>query len=250
MSYKQPFTHVVDFLNLAGGTGVSYTDFEFKIDPQHHFEFIKLMHVATSNIANLKWYNATTGRYYTQPQVDLRAFSGTAFSGITANGFKPAILPAPIKVSAGSEMVLSAADKSGSTNTIRLGLHGNYLFGGSAPWEGRQKERWDIPINFGTVGANQSATKTIVLENKAGFLISKLTGIRSGSCLVYIMSEKRPWMSRACHFDNMFGNGQFGNVLTSPKWITEEQTITVNVMDLSGSANTISMVLTGERVYA
>ncbi len=249
MSYKQPYIHAVDYLPLTSGTGVAYTDFEFKISSDNNYEFLKMIHQATSNSINVKWYNSTTGRYYFQPHADIRGVSGTAFSGITPNGFIPGIFTMPITVSAGTELVMSAADNSGSSNTVRIALHGNYIYDGVAPWEGLRRENWSIPVNFGAVGANQSATKTVVLENKAGLLVNKITGFRTGSCLIYIMSDGMPWMSRAIHFDNLCGNGQFGDMLPSTKWVKPGSSITINIMDLSGSSNTVGIVLTGERVY-
>lgn len=247
--YKQPFIYVADFLPLTGGTGVSYTDFEFKIDLKSNFELLRIIHIANDDRINVKLYNGTTGRYFFQPQADIRDISGTAFSGITPNGFIPYQLPIPLKLSAGTELVLSASDKSGSNNNLRTAMYGNHLYGGEAPWIKRKLEKFDIPINFGVVGAYQSASKTVVLENKAGYLVTKIGGIRTGSCLVYITSGEKPWMSRAVHFDNLCGNGQFGNALTTPKWIKEKSTITFNVMDLSGSSNTISLTLNGARAY-
>lgn len=247
--WKKPYAYCVDFLPLTGSSGVSYTDFDVKV-VETNFEIIKLIHKADSDAINVKLMNSTTGRYYFSPQADIRFVSGSAFSGITVNGFISCILPTPTTISRDASLVYSASDKSGSSNNLRVAMWGNQLFNGVSPYEKRTKrEMWEIPIDTGTMAAYGSITKNITIEGNAGMLVHKLTGLRTGSCSVMISSRSQPWLSRETHFDNVFGNGQFGNTLPSPMWLPEGSVITVQITDLSGSTNQAIMLLKGERVY-
>lgn len=246
--YKEPFVYGVN-LTLAGGTGVDYTDFEVKIDNNVHFELLRFTHHSTSDAINMKIFNSTTGRDFLRSKADLRVISGKAFNGITPNGFIPYNLARPWTLPAGSELLVSAADKSASTNTLHFALHGNHILQGDAPYAQRkERDLWDFQLDMGSIPAYGSVTKTLILDKDAGFLCHKLTAVRTSDCVVYI-SDQKPWMSRETHIDNMFGNGQFGNALTSPRWTKEGGIITVRISDTSGSANTVKLVFKGEKVY-
>jgi len=247
--WKEPFSFSADFLPLAGGTGVAYSSFELKIPNSNDFEIIRSIHKATSNVANLRIFNATSGRDILRKQGDLRAISSTAYSGITANGFVPYTWPIPYLLNAGTELNIFAADASGSSNNLRYSMHGNNVYDGVAPYEHRKKrEPYAFVITADSLAAYSTVTKTMVVDTNAGFLISKLTGVATGECTVFIQDVK-PWSSRDAHFYNMVGNSQFGNSLTSRRWIPEKTMLTVRFTDISGSTNTIAINFIGERVY-
>jgi hypothetical protein len=197
----------------------------------------------------MKIIDSSDGYEITRPSGDVRAISSSAFSGITANGFTPYNFPTPYMISADSELLVQAADKSNASNYFRLAIHGNKVYSGKAPYEHRTKrEVFEFPFNLGSIAAYDTVTRTFVLDSSAGFLVSKITGSSSGSCLIFIQ-DVRPWFSGDVHFYNMVGNSQFGNNLTSKRWLPEKTELTIRVTDLSGSANTVKISLQGERVY-
>ena len=247
--WKEPFAYCVDFLPLTGGAGLAYTNFEIKTPPNCDFEVIRSIHQATSNMVNLRILNATTGRDVLRGQGDLRGISSTSFSGITPNGFTPYTWPIPYYLVAGTELNVSAADNSGVDNNVRFVLHGNNIYSNDAPYEGRKtRESYSFAISSGALAAYGTVTKTLLLDTNAGFLVSKLTGEADGAATVLIQ-DKRPWSSRDIHFNNMVGNSQFGNSLTSRRWMPEKTMVSVRFTDISGSANSITISFHGERVY-
>lgn len=247
--WKEPFVHAIDFLPLTASlTGDAFQDVNVKIAGDSHFEMLRLIHFATDDRANLRIINASNGDKIIRDSGDIRAVSSTAFNGISANGFTPYNFPKPYMIPADTEMLIQAADKSNASNYLRLAIHGNKVYGGTAPYEHRTKrENFSFVIDSGTVAAYDTVTKTYKLDSAAGFLVSKLTGSLTATGLVFI-KDVRPWMSSETHFNNMVGNSQFGNVLTSKRWIPESTTITVRFTDLSGSANRFKITFHGERV--
>jgi hypothetical protein len=247
--WKEPFIYCADFLPLAAGSGNAYTSFELKIANNADFELIRSIHQATSDSVNLRIFNATTGRDILRTQGDIRAISSKAFSGITANGFVPYTWPIPYYVPAGTELNIFAADSSGSDNNFRLAFHGNNIYTEDAPYEKRKsRESYAFSMASGSLSAYSTVTKTLMVDTNAGYLISKLTGISTGTCTIYIQ-DKRPWSTRDVHMYNMIGNSQFGNNLTSRRWIPEKTMLSVRFTDISGSTNNISISFQGERVY-
>jgi hypothetical protein len=249
MAFKEPFCIVSDFLPLTASlTGDAFQDVNIKISGDSHFEILRMIHKATSSAANLKITNASTGQQIIKPKGDARSVSSTAFNGITANGFTPYNFPKPYMIPADTELLIQAADLSNVSNYFRLAIHGNKVYGGDAPYANRPKrDIFSFTIDSGSVAAYDTNTKTYILDSAAGFLVSKLTGSRTDTGLVFI-KDIRPWSSSDVHFDNMVGNSQFGNVLTSKRWIPEKTVLTVRFTDLSGSANRFKITFSGERV--
>ncbi len=251
--WKEPYVYVANFLPLTqSATGDAFQDFPIKIAGDSHFEILRSIHKADSNLINLKLINSSNNDEIIRPHGDLRSVSSTAFNGLTANGFVPYNFPKPYLISADSEFLVQAADKSNGVggNKLRLALHGNKLYGGEAPYANRkEREAASIPIDSGSIAAYDTATKVYVLDSDAGFLVSKLTGDRTGSGLISIQ-DVRPWSSQDVHFDNMVGNAQFGNNLTAKRWISDRVKLTIRFTDLSGSTNRFKITFHGERVYA
>ena len=247
--WKEPFCYVADFLPLTASlTGTAFQDFPIKVAEDSHFELLRMIHQATSDQANIRIINSSNGDQIVKPEGDLRCVSSTAYNGLSANGFTPYNLPKPYMVAADTEILIQAADKSNASNYIRVALHGNKVYGGDSPYaHHKNRENFSFVMDSGPVAAYGTATKTYTLDSSAGFLVSKLTGSSTGVGLVFI-KDVRPWMASDVHFYNMVGNGQFGNVLTSKRWIPEKTTITIRFSDLSGSANRFRISFHGERV--
>jgi len=247
--WKEPFVYCADFLPLVAGSGIAYTSFEMKIANNSDFELIRSIHQATSDIINLRIFNATTGRDILRKQGDVRGISSTAYNGITPNGFIPYTWPIPYYVPAGTELNIFAADGSSASNNFRLAFHGNNIYTEDAPYSKRKsREPYSFSMPSGTMDPYSTVTKTLMVDTNAGYLISKLTGFSTGACTIYIQ-DKRPWSTRDVHMYNMIGNSQFGNNLTSRRWIPEKTMLSVRFTDISGSTNNVSISFHGERVY-
>jgi len=247
--WKEPYIYCADFLPLTGGTGVAYSSMTMKIGSAERFELLRSIYQADSDLINVSLLNATTGRDIFK-ESDIRAVSSKALSGITANTFLPYNFPTPYILSSSAELVAEAADKSGSNNNLRMAFHGNRIYDGDAPYENRKnRENFGFTLSSGALSAYGTITKTLILDASCGFLISKLTGVSTGAGMVFIQQGKEPWSSRDVHFYNMIGNSQYGNNLTSRKWIPEKTILSVRFTDLSGSANAMSIMFHGDKVY-
>ena len=247
--WKEPYTYGADFLPLVGASGTAFSEFSIKMDTDAHFEAIKTIFMATDNQINVGLLNATSGRDIIRPKGDIRAVSSTALNAMTANTFLPYVFPIPYVFSAGSEVVVSASDKSGSSNNLRFNIHGNRIMPGNAPYEKRkQREHYSFAIDSGSVSGYGNVTKSFLLDVDAGFLCSKLTGTSTGEGTVFI-TDIKPWSSRDVHFYNMVGNAQYGNHLSSRRWLPERTMLQVRFTDISGSTNRFRITFHGERVY-
>lgn len=247
--FKEPYIYCGDFLPLIGGDGTSFLPFTMKVGSSERFEMLRTIYQADDDRINISLINATTGRDIID-QSDIRAVSSKALSGITPNSFLPYNFPVPYILSSGAVIVLSAADKSGSNNNLRFAIHGNRIYDGEAPYEKRKnREPFSFMISSGNLAAYQTITKTMLLDASTGFLISKLTGVPTGPGMVNIKQGKESWSNRDVHFYNMIGNSQYGNKLTSRKWIPEKTMLSVTFTDISGSSNSMSITFHGEKVY-
>ncbi len=247
--YKEPFIYCADFIPLVGGSGVAFTPFSIKVGADEKFEMLRTIFQATDNRINIQLLNATSGRDIIS-NADIRGASSTALSGITPNTFLPYNFPVPFNISSGTQMILNAADSSGSNNNLRFAIHGNRIFDGDAPYEKRKnREIFSFVVASGALAAYGTVTQTLIVDSSCGYLISKLTGNSTGTGTVFIQQGKQPWSNRDVHFYNMIGNSQYGNHLTSRKWIPEKTVLSVRFTDLSGSANAMSITFSGEKVY-
>lgn len=261
MSYKEPFIYCADFLPLAASlTGDAYVDAPIKTFRNNDYEMIRSIYQATDGRINLRMTNESTGHDMIRQQGDIRAVSSMALSGMTPNGFIPYNFPVPYLLPAGTNFVVSAADKSNASNRLRFAIHGNKIYNGEAPYKNRKKrELFSFTIKSGTLAAYGSVTVNLTLNESYGFLAAKLTGTVTGEGLVFIQdfdtkqqdaTGTRPWSNKDVHFYNMIGNSQFGNLLTSRKWVPERSTISVKFTDLSGLANAMSITFHGEKIFS
>ncbi len=251
MAWKEPFCYVVNLLPLTqSALGTSFQDYPIKIAGDAHFEMIRTIFQADNNQINLKMINSSDGQQIFNTKGDARAISSTAFNGITPNCFTPYNFSRPYMIAANSELLISAADFSNTVggNNFRLAIHGNKVYGGKSPYEDRKKrEVYSFVIDSGTVAAYDTVTQVYILDSSAGFLVSKVTGDSTGRGTIF-MQDQRPWSSQDVHFYNMVGNSQFGNLLTSKRWMPEKTKFMVRFSDLSGVSNRFKVTFHGERV--
>lgn len=243
--------------SLTGGTGVSFTNISVKIDSDANFEMVKMSYVATNDRIYIKLRDDGLGRYLIKDKVDIKAIFGrnTLPMGFS-NSFIPFIWPRPYMVAAASSMVVEASDFSGSTNALKIALHGAKIRPGTAPWFQKQW-RAEIPMVYGiadgpiTIAANSSDTARIEIDNDSDFLVHKIVGKRTGDATVLISeaARGRQWMNTAIHIDNVVGNGAFPNILRDPRLIPRGSVITINLTDTSGASNVIEIDFVGVKLY-
>ena len=250
--WKEYFLYSVDNTSLAAGSGAAYTETNIKIDTDADFELIKRSHVVTDNQILVKFKDDTEGRFYQVTGLDLLSISGDHSNNSLINFFLPYILPQPIIIKAATTYTTELSDYSGSTNSIRLTLHGSKIRTGKAPWNFpvRKKVSFDYNANI-TVGANQTVVHNIPINIDSHFIVKKITGKRTGSALITVKdtATEKSWMNTPIHINNFLGSGQYPNNLPSPRFIYRGTNISIQVQDLSGSSNTIRINFSGEKLF-
>lgn len=259
--WREYFIYSALFTALPSGSGVTFTDVEVRIDTDADFEFIKTIFQPATAGARVKYRDDTTGRFLMKGSQDIRTIGGTAIASFPAGaptppGFLPFIWPKPYVIPAATTFTVSAADFTVSSYDLRISFHGNKIRQGKAPWD--EKYRAMVPYVYpfsstGTVtlAANGPGSATIPTDNDADFIVHKITGARTGACLVTVKDggRDRQWMDSAVHFDNLVGNGHYPNILPSPRFIPRGNPITFSLTDISGSTNTVEINLEGVKLY-
>jgi hypothetical protein len=250
--WKEYFIYAIENTSLASGTGVTFTDTSIKIDADAHFELLKRSHFATDSRIYATFKSDAAGRYYQNEKLDLRNISADHKSTATILFFEPYVLSVPTILAAGSNYTASFSDFSGSSNSIRLALHGTKLREGNAPWE----KHWREELSFDyskttTISANQTVSFNIPIDVDAHFIVKKITGTFSGEVLVLIqdVATGKQWMNVPIHGNNILGSGIYPNVLPAPRFIYKGSTINIQVQDLSGASNTLSIVIHGKKLF-
>lgn len=247
--------------SLAAGTGVVYSDTNLLL-ANNDYIFKRTIHVATSNVINVKIYNPDTGRYLFKNADDLRHISGTSLNGITAYGFVPFNWPVPYRAKANTYMTISLADNSGNPNTLYLAYHGDQV-SPVAPLD-----MYDEPLDYSlekkgmrkvmpiiydsgsiTTGAAVGAINqgVIQIDNDADFICTKITGISTNTGFISILDEQRrlAWQNQKTHIQTLLGNGQFPNILTTPRFVKKNTPLLITWENLAGGANTLNLFLHG-----
>lgn len=259
--WKEYYVYNAEFLPLAAGTGVTFSDVEMRIDTDSDFEFIKTMFRPTTGRFRVRYRDDTSGRFLQKASQDIRTIGGTAFysmapGGPTPPGFTPFVWPKPYQISKAATLTIQAADFSGLSYNVRMAFHGNKVRPGAAPWDGKWKAAIPYVYSLSTTGtvtiaANGTTSVSIPTDSDAPFLCQKMTGARTGSCLVTMRdgSRDRQWMNIPCEFDNLLGNGMWPNVFPSPRFVDRGSVVAVTLQDLSGASNTVEINLIGIKLY-
>jgi len=260
--YREYFIYNALFTALPAGTGVTFTDIEVRIDTDSDFEFVKTIHQPVTARARIRYRDDTNGRFLMKGSQDIRTISGTALysmapGGPTPPGFVPFIWPKPYVIPAATTFTVSAADFSGLSYDMRVSFHGSKLRQGVAPWNKKWRAMVPYVYPMSTTGtvvltANGSGSASIATDNDADFMVHKITGARTGACLVTIKDQARDrqWMDTPVHFDNLIGNGHYPNILPSPRFIPRGSVVSYSFTDLSGASNTVEINIEGVKLYA
>ena len=260
MEFRESFTYSIN-PSLSAGSGTVFQNTNLKI-LNYDFDFRRTIHTATSNLIYKKIFDAQTGRYLFKSYDDLRSVSGVALSGITSYGFTPYNWPVAYRASANSDMTIMLADFSGAPNTLYLSYHGDNILK-SAPLDMRgepvdyQARRVRIPIVYESSTITESGTLNgkaqgvIKIDNDSDFVCTRITATSTGAGLILIQDTQRQlyWMDTPAHIANYVGNGQFPNVLTSPRFVGVNTNILITFTNLTGVANTLILYLHGYKRF-
>lgn len=251
--YNQNFT-------LTGGTGVLYTMSSLLINDNADFVLKRTSHIATSNVVNLKLKDLSTGRFLFKTQEDLRTISGTSLNSITANGFLPYNWPIPYQINKSKQVETHISDASGIGNTVRLAFHGDAVYENNPYKEYNPTDKQSImPYVYETntivpaSALNATAEYNLQINNDADFVCTKITGLCTDVGLVEIKTYSTGiasyWQNIPTHTNNLFGNSQFPNMLTSPRYIKRNTSISVVFTSLIAGANSLTLQFHGYKKF-
>jgi len=233
-------------VTLPGAAGTVFTPTQIRIDSDADFEWQKNAYVSTSPLIKLRFRDDSMGRYLTKNPVDIQGIAGNLIG-------TPFIWGRPYVILAGTTFTVEASDYSTAPNTLRFAMHGAKMRPGNSPWDRRFRALIPFVYSTGavTIPASASLPVNIEVDMDAHFLVQKISGIRTGACLVEFKeaSRDRDWQNIPVHFDSMVGNGQFPNVVFSNRFIYRGSVIVVNFTDLSAAPNPVEVMITGVKLY-
>lgn len=261
--WKEYFVYTASFPSLASGgatPGQIFTDYETRIDPDADFEFSKTAYMPTIGRARIRYRDDTSGRFLMKGAPDLRTIGGTALYTMApidtvAPGFLPFIWPISYIIPAATTLTVSASNLLGVVYNLQIAFHGSKIRPGVAPWDRNFRARMPYVYSLSSAGtvsvpANGSTTVSIATDIDSHFLVNKITGVRTGQCLLTFKdSRDRQWTDQPIQFDNIVGNGHFPNILSSPRFIARGSVITVTIQDISGATNAVELDFEGVKLF-
>lgn len=260
LTYEEYFIYNAEYLTLASGTGVAFTDFLVKVAKDVDFKFYGISYIADDARIRMRILDDSFGRYLQKGSPDMRAIAGRPITGDFSmashhNDFLPFMWPVPYRVSAGATLTVQASDFSGAAQNVRISFHGSKMRNGPAPW--LKNYRYRIPfiyeIDLGAITASSTLVGVLSTDTDADFLVQTLTGVRTGPATILIQegARGRDWMDRATHFDNVIGTSYHPNnmLIKTPRFITRGGNVSISVTDLSGAANTVRVYFVGMKLY-
>src|SRR3989304_4060772 len=229
--WKEYYSYGITMV-LPGAAGAVFTPGNIRIDTDSDFEFIKTAFSPSSARVRVKYRDDTNGRYLQKDSQDIRSIGGTTLTSLPAGaptslGLIPFIWPKPYIISASTNFTVEASAFSGAGEAaFRLAFHGSKIRPGQDPWD--RKYRAMMPYVYPvsstgtvTIGASGSLPVSIPTDNDAHFLVYKVVGARTGAAALTVKDggRDRQWMNTEIHIDSFIGNGQFPNILASPRFI-------------------------------
>jgi hypothetical protein len=257
MPWQDYFAYNFEFLPLAAGTAnalptaLAFSTKTNRLQVFSDFQALRASYTYTDARVYLKLRDSNGGRYYTSsPAVDARLYCGSVISlGPGSNALIFKNLAAPLGeeglLRAGSAFSVDAADFSGSSNNVRIALHGNKIYPGNPPWADRKyrfKVSFSAPIFFSLSG-NEEAQGSIVVDDDADWFIYRVLATRTAGATLQITqgASEAQWFNSAIHIDNFTGNVAGYNILTAPKYLPAKSVLLLDVTDLSGSTNVVGL---------
>lgn len=245
--------------STGAGTVGGYQDNPIRVDSDADFELQKIMFQSTSPNIKIR-IRSSSGDYLTPEAIDLQAMGGTQFNnvgpGAAVSWFTPYIFSWPYRFPMSSDIIIEAADYSGSANTLRFCMWGAKILCGTAPWDNPARYRKGQPTfrstGRQTITANGTRVLTINIDSDADLLIKKISAVRTGAALTSIheAARGRDWGNTPTHIDNIMGSGQFAHKLSAGRMLPVNSSMTFNTQDLSGAPNVVEIVVEGIKYHA
>ncbi len=260
--WQEWFDYGYQFIPIPAGAGLLFQpNFPpVRIDSTSDFLWMKSLYGATNAQIRVTFQDNRLGRQLTTAPVILRSVASN-FAGA------PFIIPPPYYLlTAGSLFNINAADASGAINALGFVMEGAKLRAGIAPWEQAQGQwkmyhrRVPYIYNSGlqTVAALGTASFNITIENDAPFLIQKMTGEHNGAVSALLIdirdttSTENNWMNVPVPFENVFGTGQFPNIMRAYRYVgggDQVAVITFNVQNLTAAAINFEIAFSGLKLF-
>lgn len=261
--FREAFIYNIN-RTLALGNGTVFTEIPLKM-LSFDFDFKRTIHQATSNLIYCKILDNSTGKFLFKSFDDLRSISGTSLAGgITDNGFLPFNWPIPYTGKANKDISIYLADFSGVQNVIDLTYHGDAIRNETVSdmhgvpladryWVSDLKEKKCVPIVYestsmvASAGVGEITQGYVNIDDDADFVCTKITGIVTNPGYVIIEDPNRGnfWQNQKTHTGNLFGNGQFSNVLTSPRFVKKNTRLLVTFENNDAGQNTLQLYFHG-----
>lgn len=175
----------------------------------------------------------------------------------------PAILLDPLVVAPSALLQFFLTNNNAGANNVQLVVEGYRHFDVKNPphfkrpglvqffaysW-GQTSSSGQAPNQI-VLGANQTQTYTLRIDNDADFVARKYLAQSTGDfqITIYEGSSKEPWMDNPTRRDNMFGTAQYPAVPFRSRRITRNTVVLAEITDLTGAPNTIQLALEGAKV--
>lgn len=193
--------------------------------------------------------NGATGRYFSNK---IRVNKNNIFGTIQL----PNRLADPIVMPPSSQMVLDLLDTSAAPNDIQVSMIGYRYFDSKNP---------PTPLKAGAVlswfqyvveflfATSDTQQGTIRIDADSDFLVRKIVGTntpgRPYTVTVSDSGSQNIWTDQEQHFNNIVGTAQYPNMLSRPRLVKRNNTINVEVRNITAGANTVQLVFEGAKVY-
>ena len=236
---------------------------DFVIDDQGHFDWKYLVGQSTGAYV-IKFFDVGRNRELQNRPVHSSLIVGSAQ--------RPFLLPEAYFFNVGDSqrvMRCEIRDISGSTNTVRLALHGRRFYHKDADPDvalemqkvfGSGEKTYSYfltPMEFDPVtgappviAANGKRTFTMQSDAGADTEIVKLMAVSTGNFSVSIFdrSKNKYIMNDVVINGNAFGNAEFPFILADSYLLERQKYLLFYLTDLSGAPNTVYMAAAGRRL--
>lgn len=222
-----------------------------KIQNDSDFLVQKIVGLSTG-IYNFNLLDTGTGRQFFDRELNNVDIVGTAQ--------RPNVLLQPKLLYANSTVNSVLVDTSNAGNTVELVLEGikcyKTLPASFTPRGVIQLEKYaevdyfaySVPL---TLAANGSSIGIINIQGDSDFLITKITGNRTGAYRLQIADLSCGWTfsDQQVADADLVGTAQQPNVLLHPQLALANSSLQVQASDVSGNTNTIEIVIEGVKLF-
>ncbi|MDA8156250.1 MAG: hypothetical protein M0Z52_07340 [Actinomycetota bacterium] len=261
MSWKMPFWYNFNALPLAAGTANAaptasvFSSIPLTSQPDADFEALRLAYTNTDPRVYLNFKDSTGKTFNDDPGLDARLYCGQLLNlGAGGNALILKNLAKPIPIPANTSFTAKMADFSGAQNNVRLCMHGVKDMPGVPPWvmRGRKykeggEQHWTVPAYSLGIAANGNAQPSIAAPARRDLFITKILAIRTGAATIEMNAggSGMDLQNSPIHLDNLTGNIAGYNQLLQPIYIPALSSFWMNIVDLSGATNNVTLHFEG-----